>query len=315
MNVNYDNYQHIVLAISGGKDSLACLLKLIEDGQRDKIILLHHDIDADSRNLFDWPVTPSYVQALADYFDLPLVSSGRIGGFEGELNKANAVSGAYFWHPADSNDVIVSDYQGKAQTRRRMPAKSANLAVRWCSQFLKIDLGHKYIRATFTDTSVLFVTGERRQESANRAKYKEFEPHRTNSQSRTVDHYRPVIDWDEREVWTIIEKHSINPHPAYKLGWGRLSCMCCIFGSNNQWASVRQIAPSNFQNIADMEQDFQHTIDNKHPITWLADRGTAYDMDQADIDAAMSFHYEVEDVELTDWELPAGAYGESNGPS
>lgn len=303
--MNYANYDHIVLAFSGGKDSLACLLKLLDEGQRPT--LLHHDIDNDSRNLFDWPVTPAYVKAIADYFDLPLIMSGRQGGIEGELRKQDAVSGAYQY------GLITSDYKGKANTRRRFPAKTANLQTRWCSAFLKIDLGHKFIRATYNDTSLLFVTGERRQESANRAKYAEFEPHRCNSQTRQVDHWRPVIDWDEREVWDIIERHGINPHPAYKLGWGRLSCMCCIFGSNNQWASVRRIAPENFDIIADMEQEFNHTIDAKHPITWLADRGDAYDMNQADIDQALSTTYSNPHTDT--WQLPAGAFGESNGPS
>jgi len=313
--MNYDKYDHIVLAFSGGKDSLACLLQLIEDGQAHKLTLLHHDIDGDSANLFDWPVTPAYVRAVAKHFNLPLVMSGREGGFEAELRKRESKSGAYYWYEEASQNLIVSDFKGQPNTRRRMPAKTANLQTRWCSPFLKIDLGHKYLRAEFNNTSVLFVTGERRQESSNRAKYNEFETHRCNSKTRLVDHWRPVIDWKEEDVWAIIEKHGINPHPAYKLGWGRLSCMCCIFGSVDQWASIRQIAPTNFQTIADMEQDFEHTIDNKRSVTEMADKGAPYsDMSQADIDQARSITY-YSPITLDDWQLPAGAFGESNGPS
>lgn len=57
---DYDRY---VVAFSGGKDSLACLLHLLECGvDRSKIELHHHLVDGrEGSTLFDWPVTESYV--------------------------------------------------------------------------------------------------------------------------------------------------------------------------------------------------------------------------------------------------------------
>ena len=45
------------------------------------------------------------------------------------------------------------------------------------------------------------------------------------------------------EVWEIIKRYRVIPHPAYRLGWGRVSCWDCIFGTSNQWASLQAIAP------------------------------------------------------------------------
>ena len=46
----------------------------------------------------------------------------------------------------------------------------------------------------FKGKRLLFLSGERRQESAARSKYAEMERHRTHMQSRHVDHWRMAID-------------------------------------------------------------------------------------------------------------------------
>jgi hypothetical protein len=54
-------YDRFVIAFSGGKDSIACFLHLLESGvQREKIELWHHDVDGREGNHFmDWPCTPA----------------------------------------------------------------------------------------------------------------------------------------------------------------------------------------------------------------------------------------------------------------
>lgn len=54
-----------------------------------------------------------------------------------------------------------------------------------------------------------------------------------------------------------------------------------------------------------------------HPgetVSDRADKGTPYEMDPRMIKIAMSIEYN-EPVFIEDWQLPAGAYGESCGPS
>lgn len=81
---NLTDYDRIVVFFSGGKDSVACVLHLLEMGvPGDRIELHHHDVDGrEGSSLMDWPVTRSYVQAFGDAFGLRVLFSWKVGGFE-----------------------------------------------------------------------------------------------------------------------------------------------------------------------------------------------------------------------------------------
>jgi 3'-phosphoadenosine 5'-phosphosulfate sulfotransferase (PAPS reductase)/FAD synthetase len=171
----------------------------------------------------------------------------------------------------------------------------------------------------FVGRRTLVLTGERAQESTARKDYAVFEPHRTDlrhgQHPRWVDHWRPVHGWDERKVWALIEKYRINPHPAYRLGWGRVSCAGCIFGSRNQWASLRVANRPQFERIATYERAFGKTIDQRLSIAQMADRGLPFDMRDEDLRAALSTTFD-EPVFLDPWTLPRGAlHGDACGPT
>lgn len=111
-------------------------------------------------------------------------------------------------------------------TRRRFPAPTADLSRRWCSGHLKIDVCARAVTNDLTlqgtrvrPRRLVVVSGERREESAARSRYAEWERHRTFSQSRHVWQWRPVVGWSESEVWVIIRRWGILPHPSYLLGW------------------------------------------------------------------------------------------------
>ena len=146
----------------------------------------------------------------------------------------------------------------------------------------------------FLGKKTVVVTGERAQESNARAKYKVFEPDRSDNRNgkriqRHVDHWRPVHPWSEEKIWEKMEEYKINPHPAYKLGWGRLSCMACIFGNANQWASVKEIDRQRFTQIAYYEKEFGCTINRKKSLEELVQAGKPYqDMNILDVRLALS---------------------------
>ncbi len=210
--------------------------------------------------------------------------------------------------------------KGKLSTRRKFPQPSGNLAVRWCSAVLKIDCFALALNnePAFKNGTLLVVTGERREESANRATYAEKEPHRCDCQRRRVDAWRSVIDWSEEAVWQIIARWRVNPHPAYRLGFPRVSCMTCIFGGPDQWASVRKIAPDRFAEIAAYEREFGCTIKHGITVEQLADRGTPYPAcdDPALVDLALSSDYPGNQVFVPEpWQLPDGAFRRGGGPT
>lgn len=312
------SYDRILVAFSGGKDSLACLLHLLEQGvPKDRIELWHHDVDGRGPTFFDWPITASYCQAVADALGVSIYFSWRDGGFRRELLKTNDFSGLIRWETPEG-ELGTSKRSPRAQrsTRRRFPQVGADLRTRWCGPYLKIDVMAAAIRGQerFDGKRTLVVTGERAEESRSRANYRTFEIHKANAQKRTVHAWRPVHAWTETQVWTIVERWKVNPHPAYRLGWGRTSCLTCIFGSADQWASVKALAPDTFDEIAGLERTFDSTIQRDRSVEDMAAAGRPYDMDPDVAALAMSNDFD-EPVVLETWSLPAGAFGDSAGPS
>ena len=85
MNINPHDYDKVIVYFSGGKDSLACFLHLLDLGvELEKIELWHHEIDGrEGSDLMDWPITKSYCDNFAKTFNVPIYYSWKVGGFEG----------------------------------------------------------------------------------------------------------------------------------------------------------------------------------------------------------------------------------------
>ena len=317
-------YDHILVAFSGGKDSVACVLSLLEAGaDKSKIELWHHDIDGhESGRFMDWAVTADYCRQFAAALYLPIYYSWKVGGFSREMLRENARTAPIRFETPDGTIGQTGGDRGKESTRRKFPQVSADLSVRWCSAYLKVDVCSTAIRnqERFNDKKTLLVSGERAEESPGRAKYSEFEPDRADNRGgsrvdRHVDRYRPVHKWKEKDIWTIIERWNIRVHPAYYIGWGRVSCSACIFGSPDQWSTLAAIDPEQVDKIAGYEKEFGFTINREKSVTELVEAGTPYATADrlAHVVDALSDTYRHE-IYIKDWALPAGAYGESCGP-
>jgi 3'-phosphoadenosine 5'-phosphosulfate sulfotransferase (PAPS reductase)/FAD synthetase len=316
-----ERYDRVVVAFSGGKDSLASLLHLLELGvPRTRIELWHHQIDAPGEPFMDWPSTPAYCRGVAHALGVPLLFSGREGGFLRELSRREQPTGRVWFQQPDGT-VGYAGGKGPPGTRGRFPQPGADLKTRWCSAYLKIDVGRRVLAndPRFARGRFLYVTGERSEESAQRARYHAVELDEASRAQRQITRWRPVHAWPETAVWQIIERWRVRPHPAYRLGWGRLSCMSCIFGDASQWASVRQIAPSMFQRIAQIEQTSGSTIHRKLSVVQQADAAAAFfPPGTAALQAAAMREDYAEPALLRPherWTLPAGAFKRTSGPS
>ena len=418
-------YDKVIVLFSGGKDSLACTLDLLERGvPKEKIELWHHDIDGGHPNRkMDWPVTQNYVRAVADYLGLTLRTSWRVNGFWGEVYRIGASWPIRYVDPqtgdiqecrqsakqlrsAQLREQILSDLEQaeleQMGYRMKFPAKTQDLATRWCSSVLKItvadavlrsaeleelkrindcrrfpakgrissrqycspnlksEVGDNLIRGLQADgvrlkfpaksgchqgrwcsgtlkaqvedklyshidgfsagIRLLVVSGERRQESAGRSKYNEMELHRTNATARAhrlVHQWRSVIDWDEADVWEIIRRWRISPHPCYMAGWNRCSCAMCIFSLPKHWAGIRKLFPDWVKAVEEDEQILGFTLDNKMTLDeYIGDAVSCvcHDSPHALLQLT-SGSFAVEDVEQAEWVLPAGAFrGAEGGP-
>lgn len=323
----FDEYDRILVSFSGGKDSIALVLDLFERGvDPSRIELWHQCIDGDPAagdHFFDWPVTESYVRAFARAFGLRLKFQWRHGGFRGELLKENDRSKPVSFERDDGTIGTAGGVKGSITTRRMFPQQTADLSVRWCSAALKIDTFALAVNnePAFKGAKLLVLTGERRAESAARSRYAEKEKHRCSTKSRRVDGWRSVIDWTDESVWGIMERHRVVPHPGYRLGFGRLSCMKCIFIGPDEWATNYLLDPAGTAEVERLEGVFEKTIRRGQTIRQQADRGkpfqNAYEADLARL--AMSRDYPADGIILppgASWELPAGAFkGGGCGPT
>jgi 3'-phosphoadenosine 5'-phosphosulfate sulfotransferase (PAPS reductase)/FAD synthetase len=318
-----DQYDVIAVCYSGGKDSLACLLDLLDRGvPASKIELHHQDIDGQGERLMDWPCTHAYVQATADALGIPVVFSWRDGGFVREMLRDNEPTAGVSYE-REGKRISLPTVRESLGTRRKFPQVSADLSVRWCSSALKIDAFARVLNndPAYQGKKVLVVTGERREESTARSKYDEIEEHRCNSRNRTVHHWRPIIDWSEEQVWEIIAKHRVRPHPAYQLGWSRTSCLACIFGEDDQWASVEKLAPDRFRRIASLEREFGTTIKKGRTVEEMARRGKEFVSDKPEELRRLAMSHDAFTSDLfflaegETWTPPAGAYKRCGGPT
>jgi len=316
-------YESFVVLTSGGKDSAACFLHLLDLGvPRDKIELHHHLVDGPDEDFMDWPVTKAYCEAFAKAFGVRLVFTWREGGFLREMLRDNQPTAPSVIPGQDGQPRMIGG-KGPAGTRKKFPQVSANLSVRWCSAYLKIGPGDAYFTNTarFQDgRKHLVISGERAEESASRAKYHQFEVDRCDNRggariNRWLDHWRAVHAWSEQQIWDIIRRYRVNPHPAYMVGLSRASCAFCIFGGPDQWTTMRQIAPVAFERVATFEQQFGVTIHRSKSVRQQADRGALLPGAMSAWAAiAMQKEYK-EPIFVDDWKLPAGAFGNSAGPT
>lgn len=419
-------YDKVIVLFSGGKDSLAAVLDLLDRGvPKNKIELWHHDIDGDHpTRRMDWPVTPAYVRAVAEYLGITLRVSWRVNGFWGEVYRIGASWPIRYTEgqevrecrlsenqvrSAELRENILSDLEQKELEemghRMKFPAKSGDLATRWCSSILKITVADTVIRnmdleelkeigdcrkfpaksgiangrfcspnlkrevadslirnldelntmgnrgkfpaksgphqgrwcsgslkaqvegrlysdieELATDAKILVISGERRQESAGRAKYNEMEIHRTNATARArrlVHQWRNVIDWDEAAVWAKIQQHHLAPHPCYAAGWNRCSCAMCIFGLPKHWAGIRELFPDWVAAVEEDERILGFTLDNKKTLReYIGNTESCVCHDDPKALAQLTTGvFTLDDVYVETWALPAGAFhGAEGGP-
>lgn len=273
-----------IVAFSGGKDSIAMVLHLLETGvPKHTIELHHHEVDGRGEPLFDWACTTSYCQAFADAFGIPIYFSYRRGGIVREMFRTQETTADVYFQKEMGSEMVCLPAKQESRfmtTRRKFPAISADLRTRWCSSSVKISILNQVIthspRLNEKGITYIVCTGERRAESVARSKYSELEYHTINAKKREVWHWRPVIDFSDAQVWALLEKYRVQPHPSYMLGWGRCSCQLCIFGSANIWATLFEIDREKVERIAEIECILSHTLHDKKTIMEVVSKGKSF---------------------------------------
>jgi 3'-phosphoadenosine 5'-phosphosulfate sulfotransferase (PAPS reductase)/FAD synthetase len=306
----------ILVAFSGGKDSVAMVLYLLEMGiDKGRIELHHHEVDGGGLELFDWGCTTSYCQAFADAFDLKIYFSYREGGIIREMYREN--EGLQDVILKDNNEEIRFKSRKGNSSRKKFPAISASLMTRWCSSVVKIDVLSRIVNNLYKEGRYLVLTGERREESKNRSGYEAIEKYRSHTKKRDIWQWRPVIDFKEEDVWALYEKYKVQAHPCYELGWSRCSCQLCIFSSPNTWASLNELVKDKVDFLISVEEELDHTMHNKKTLKQVVEKGVSFlsaEVLKRWKDEALGEFISPIIVE-GEWQLPRGAYGEEKSGS
>ncbi len=231
------DWDHIVVNISGGKDSTALINWALWNFPKEKIQLVHAHID------IDWTITDAIVKSHAAHFDLPLTivqavkADGKDSGFIRQLtsprvNRKTGVVGQYAF---------------------------PDMANRWCTSMLKTGPISNHIRTL--KGRILSLLGERREESRQRAKLEAIRPNVNLSKAgREVYNVSPILDMVESEIWDSVKKCGAEIHPCYSWGVSRASCAICIFSSDKDIKIAQAHEPELVQRYIDAEASIEHSF-------------------------------------------------------
>lgn len=225
--------RRLVVSVSGGKDSTACCLHLMELG---------YGPDDYDRIFFDtgWesPLLYEYVEN-----DLPEVV-GPITRLRAEIplpdelvpiaQKFEKMLGVSY-----SSMVRLCLQKGMFPSRVR----------RWCTQGLKVYPARDYLLKR--EGQVVNVVGIRAQESAARSLMLEWE----YSGTFKCDVWRPLIDWSEEEVIAIHKRNGVRPCRLYlEQGSTRVGCYPCIFSRKAELRAISDYSPERVEILAELER-------------------------------------------------------------
>jgi len=210
-----------IVSVSGGKDSTALYCWAIERFENDFLAVF-----ADTGN--EHPVTLNYVRNLSQMARGPEIA----------------------WVAADFTDRL--GISGKAPTGNRFldmmiwKHRAPSARAQYCTEFVKLRPIRDWLASVRGDSEVIMHVGIRAGESARRSKMPE---------SEWSDFYdcqieRPLLRWDEYQVFDYLKEKGVPPNPLYGAGFGRVGCYPCIHATKLELA---RLEPWAWEKLAEWE--------------------------------------------------------------
>jgi len=122
---------------------------------------------------------------------------------------------------------------------------------RWCTLDLKVKPLAKYAAEHPRSDGLIFGVGIRAEESKSRAAMARWEGHQTHIKA---DYWRPIIEWTERDVIEIHQRHGFAPNPLYLMGARRVGCWPCIHACKAEIKLMAELDPGRVTEIREMER-------------------------------------------------------------
>tara|TARA_Y100000114_G_scaffold59907_1_gene54911 strand:- start:4051 stop:5001 length:951 start_codon:yes stop_codon:yes gene_type:complete len=207
------NNLDLVVSVSGGKDSTATCLYLLENG---------YTTNDFERVFFDtgWESKETY-----DYLDYLETKIGKITRLKKHVDISQ--------FPKETQQMILeiesdlgfeSPFVRLCFYHKCMPSRFR----KWCTRSLKLEVVKDYFDNH--DNDVISIIGVRRAESRARANVEEWDYH----DHLDCDVWRPLYLWSEKDVIDIHNKHNILPNNLYLQGSSRVGCYPCIYAKKKE---------------------------------------------------------------------------------
>jgi 3'-phosphoadenosine 5'-phosphosulfate sulfotransferase (PAPS reductase)/FAD synthetase len=233
---------------SGGKDSQAMLIHLLQIVPRRQLLVIHATLGH-----VEWPGALEHAQEQSAAASLPFIVAAAVKTLTGMVEHRHTVRpGVPSW-PSASNRQCTSDLKrGPIEREVRRYAKANGF------------------------TRIVNCMGLRAQESASRAKLIPFKRNERNSiAGRDWFDWLPIHDMLIGEVFSVIRNEGQQPHWAYAAGNERLSCVFCIMASARDLANGARHNPALLDQYVALEARTGYTMHmSRKPLRQIIAEGT-----------------------------------------
>jgi 3'-phosphoadenosine 5'-phosphosulfate sulfotransferase (PAPS reductase)/FAD synthetase len=227
-------YTSVIVSFSTGIDSTGTLHWALQNFPKEMIWLLYCDTGA------EYPINEQIIPDVAKFLGI--------------------------------KDIILRHPKGFLELLLTERFKFPDAKNRWCTAILKTGVTDKWIRSNraILGNKVLFLTGERRDESKTRANLPETEYHSTTLWTKRKGDFechwhRPVLDFEKGKMFEFGKKLKIDPHPCYEY-CTRCSCMMCVLMPDRYAAANIKKHPELIKPYIDAELKLGHTWKNKKSL-------------------------------------------------
>ncbi len=198
----------VIVPVSGGKDSQACVAWALEHYEAERILMVHQDTG------FDHSLTYAHMRYMEERYKVPLLS----------------IKGKY----KDVPDTIIGE--GIIPTR----------FARACTKQLKMVPWFNWLKSQPDHAELLVLLGMRAQESTRRMQnYRQLSGEDEFTQGdissdcpasvRAIRVRLPIVNWSTTTTFDYLRKRGDKINPLYARGHSRVGCYPCVLAGKRDF--------------------------------------------------------------------------------
>lgn len=228
-----------IVHVSGGKDSTAVYLKMLEGGRPFRAVFA--DVQNEADETYDFIAElprktggPQVEIVRADVTGRLAKKRARLPARWRKLGKSDAEIAAALDALQPSGNVFLDlcAYKGLFPSNMR----------RFCTQELKVApvVAQVFAPVVASGRVPCSILGIRAEEGGQRRWAEPLQRATTDGVSHLI--WRPILHWTLDDVMRIHARHGLQPNALYAQGFSRVGCYPCIFARKNEITMVAQNA-------------------------------------------------------------------------